>query len=178
MKPRQPPARAGAKAARPVATSASKVARPAANMTRTGGGVVDDIATLRKAKAQGAVSPGKVQVDAKGFAQRPNAVEDAFVQQYRANRPVTQLSDDAIRAEFREGKRFTSTGKLEKLDNNAALASRKTENAQLRSSSQFESDVKARGISEERIKWMDEKKCPLSFDSPKQYEEFPAQSSD
>ncbi len=52
------------------------------------------------------------------------------------------------------------------------IRQRQEDNRRLEEKGQIAKDMQARGVSEQRITWMREKKCPLSFENPQQFEQF------
>jgi len=125
-------------------------------------GVVDDFAHLDEA----------------GFLHRSTALEDDFVRQYRGVYPDTELDELAIRGRFRDHHRFDDVGKLRQLQGREAVVQRQLDGSVLRDSDLFRADLKARGISDERIAWMKSKQAPLSFESPEQYQKFQSELDD
>jgi len=125
-------------------------------------GVVDDFAHLDEA----------------GFLHRSTTLEDDFVRQYRSVYPDTELDELAIRSRFRDHHRFNDAGKLRQLQGREAVVQRQLDGSALRDSDLFRADLKARGISDERIAWMQNKQAPLSFESPEQYQKFQSELDD
>jgi len=134
------------------ADDAAKVVDEAATPTTTAGASsADDIAKL----------PG-----------RATPVEDAFVEQFRTRNPGSPLTEAELRGKFRDGYRMDESGALAKVGDDVAVQVRQAENQQLLDSPMFQADLNARGVSAERLAWMREKKCPLTFENPQQYETF------
>ena len=111
-------------------------------------------------------------------AGRTTPVEDRFVERYRQAHPDSPMSDNELRARFRSGDRLNENGDLHHIPAEDAVAIRRAENEELLNSPQFREDMAARGVSEERIQMMREKKCPLTFDEPEQFNQFRRELND
>jgi len=115
-----------------------------------------------------------VRIDGKGLIHRPTPLEDDFVKAWRAKYPTGQVNEAVVRQHFRNGFRFDDAKRLTRFSGDDYFKLRQREVKALRESDLFKSDLRARGVSDQRIQWMETKQSPLSFENPKQYEAFKA----
>ena len=112
-----------------------------------------------------------VRIDGKGLIHRPTPIEDDFVHAWRA-KYGTNVNEAVVRQHFRNGFRFDDATNLRHFSGDDFFKLRQREVKALRDSDLFRADLRARGISDQRIQWMESKQSPLSFESPQQYEAF------
>ena len=133
---------------------------------------LEDIGITRAESDSSVLSATEEVLDAEGFIERPNIVEDTFIHRFHREFPDDRSSSATLRKLFRDGARFSDTGELVNLHGEQMYERRKLEIDTLTRSPIFSKDLATLDIGEQRVAWMVSGECPLSFDHPRQYQQF------
>lgn len=164
-------------------TAVQNLTENAATLPLLLGGLDASIKARVKLKALGPVVPEGVSAArdasvenpiAKGATVKPS---EAVSQPDAAGQPaVSKLDrpkfDEAPKDPGYEVSIDIAPAHLAAIDTNPSIFVRRMKIRRLYRRAQFSVDVQAAGVSEQRINWMFEKRCPLTFENPKRFSQF------